>query len=239
MKKLLVLALVAIVVLLAGTGCSSRDPEVLNINRASASESGIALAIVYDNSGSMDEDVLNEAGEKESKKDIARRALVKVIESLKSYSDLGSKKIQVGVVTFGFGSPSIAVDMQDFNYETLLEYADHTGGGQNTPLGVSIEAAAGLVLQSPMNEKHIIILSDGLNNMGPDPIDILSSPEYVKVTSEYPVGSYFVAFDISGDQFSNLEPLGVKIFEATDEKDLDLKFSEILVKEILFEDPEQ
>ena len=236
-SMVMVLAVVGVGALLMG--CSpARDIESLNPAKAVSSEQGIALAIVVDNSGSMDGSVLNENGENEAKKRIASRALVKVIETLKHYSETG-KKIQVGVVTFDFSSSSIVVPMADFNYEALMHYAKHTGGGQNTPLGVSVETAAGMVLQSPMSEKHIVILSDGWNNSGPSPSEIMSSPEYVKVTQEHPIGTYFVAFDTDGNQYDSLKPLGSKIFEATGEKELDLKFSEILVKEILFEDPGQ
>ena len=234
---LMVLAMVGVGALLMG--CSpAMDVDSLNPAKAVSSETGIALAIVVDNSGSMDSSVRNENGKNEPKKAIASRALIKVIETLKHYSDNG-KRIQVGVVTFDFCSSAIVVPMGDFNYEALMNYARDTGGGQNTPLGVSVGTAAGMVLHSPMSEKHIIILSDGLNNSGPSPSEIMSSPEYLKVTQEHPIGTYFVAFDIDGSQYDSLKPLGAKIFEATDEKELDLKFSEILVKEILFEDPGQ
>lgn len=240
MKKLMILMVMAMVV--AGTflaGCSSRNVEVLNPAKAVSSEDGIALVIVYDNSGSMSDNVLNEKGENESKMEIARRAFVKVVNSLKQYSENGGKKVQVGVATFGFSSPVIGMEVADFDYEALIEYSKTLTANQNTPLGVTVELAAGMVLQSPMKEKHIIVLTDGLNNTGPSPDSILSSVEYQNVSSKYPIGTYFVAFDISGDNFKNLKPLGVKVFEATDEKELDLKFTEILVEEILFEDPNQ
>lgn len=240
MKKLTVLMVLAMVLAVAFlAGCSSRNVEVLNPANAIASEEGIALAIVYDNSGSMSDNVLNEKGEQESKQEIAKRAFIKVIESLKGYSENGGKKVQVGVATFGFSSPVVGFPMSDFNYDALIAYAKTLGADQNTPLGVTVELAAGMVLQSPMKEKHIVVLTDGLNNTGPDPVSIMASTEYRNVVSKYPVGTYFVAFDISGDRFSNLIPLGAKIFEATDEKELDLKFTEILVEEILFEDPNQ
>lgn len=235
MKSLIVIVMVAVLAM-AILGCAERHPEVLAKQTARATEDGIALAIVYDNSGSMGEDVKNSKGKNERKDLVARRAMIKVIETLKSYSERSGKKIQVGIVKFD----GVAVEMQDFSYPSLMGFAKKAeNDGLNTPLGVTMESAIGMVLQSPMAEKHVIVLTDGMSNAGPDPQEILSSPEYKAVSSEFPVGIYYVAYDIGGSCFNKLDSLGVKIFEAVDEKQLDENFSNILQKEILFEDPEQ
>ena len=235
MKKILAL-LVALIGLGCLAGCAERHPEVLSSQKAVATDNGIAIAIVYDNSGSMSDDVRNSKGKNEQKDHIARRALIKVIDSLKAYSDNGGKRMQVGIVKFD----GVAVPFSDFNYETLMDWAKKSSNdGLNTPLGVTMEQAIGMVLQSPMIEKHVLVLTDGMSNAGASPQEILSSTEYQSVSSQYPVGIYYVAFDMDNSCFRNLESLGVKLFNATDETQLNKQFSDILQKEILFEDPEQ
>jgi hypothetical protein len=123
-------ALLTVGLVMACLGCAQRDMDALNPSAVSSAEDGIALAIVYDNSGSMSSSVENSDGVGEPKAAIAARAFVKVVGSLEKYSGTpGAKKIQTGVVTFGSAGASTAVPMGDFNPKSLYDFINKREGG--------------------------------------------------------------------------------------------------------------
>src|SRR5690349_8274330 len=79
----------------------------------SGSKEGLALAIVYDTSGSMNESVRDSHGGKAPKYVIANRALSAIVDHLQAYAAGGPKesprKVETGIFIFGKNSSVVAV----------------------------------------------------------------------------------------------------------------------------------
>src|SRR5712675_821902 len=67
---------------------------------AAAEEEGVALAILYDNSGSMKQSVRDANGRQTPKYVIARRALESVIHRLQNFATNTPRKIEAGLFIF-------------------------------------------------------------------------------------------------------------------------------------------
>ena len=67
---------------------------------ARAGESDLAVAIVYDTSGSMKDSVPSRGGAREPKYVVANRALAAIVDKLEKVNAAGPRKVQCGLFTF-------------------------------------------------------------------------------------------------------------------------------------------
>ena len=67
---------------------------------ASAADNDVAVAIVYDTSGSMNDGVKGKSGGGEPKFQIANRALASIVARLEKFNASGGRKVQAGLFTF-------------------------------------------------------------------------------------------------------------------------------------------
>ena len=133
-----------------------------SIRTFAADSDGVAVAIVYDTSGSMKEEVRDGSGQLSPKYVIANRALVQIARRLQAFATNsaagGPRNIQAGLFVFDGNGTRQAVKFGPFDAAALEDWARKfsapTGG---TPLGTALTDAGQTVLNSGLTRKHVLI----------------------------------------------------------------------------------
>jgi von Willebrand factor type A domain len=210
-----------------------------------AENDGVALAILYDTSGSMRQPVRDTNGHPQPKYVIANRALEDIARQLEDFAKNtagGSpRKVEAGLFTFnssGQGAKEV-VKFGPLDTEALRSWAgnfSHPEG--STPLGNALKAASRVVLASSLPHKHVLIITDGENNVGPDPASVLPRLQRDAQQKQTSLSVHFVAFDVDAKVFDRVKRLGATVVGAADEKQLDTQLQFILQRKILLEEEE-
>lgn len=242
---------VAVAVAILMTSCSGYvsptyvdEVRELAKSQVSKTRSGLAVAIVYDTSGSMSDNVTSGNGGEQAKYIIANKALKKAIDKLSDYAERpmydGSKRnVKAELVIFEGESPAVAIPMGPFNKNSFYKWLkDYRGPNSNTPLGPAMAIALNDLIQSGMASRHLLVISDGLNNRGPNPEQIIPGVKTAEEVFESPIPTYFVAFDVDAGLFNGLKNQGVSVFGADDEQQLNTQLDYIVEKKILLEKEE-
>jgi von Willebrand factor type A domain len=232
MRALTVLTVLAA----AGLGCA----------RLSAAErDGVALAIIYDTSGSMAEPVPDRAGHTAPKYLIADRALIAVARQIHCFITNNAaaslpRPIHVGLYVFQGEGAREAVKFGSFNETALRDWATNfrTPRGK-TPLGAALRNASQAVLDSPFSRKHVLVITDGMNTAGPSPAAVLPGLKRRAEDQHTTLSVHFVAFDISAKVFDPLKKLGATVVSASNENQLNAQLQFILERKILLEEEEK
>ncbi len=208
-----------------------------------AEEDGVAIAIVYDTSGSMRQTVMDGTGKAAPKYQIANRALIAIANRIQAFSASGNtgspRKIQAGLFVFKNGEPSAAVSFGVFQVAALTKWANgFSAPDGGTPLGESLSAAGKAVLGSGLTRKHVLIITDGMNTIGPGPDSTLAKLQREAARNQLHVDVHFVAFDVDDKVFEGVKQLGATVVGASNESQLHAQLGYILEKKILLEDEE-
>lgn len=211
--------------------------------RLSASEEGVALAIIYDTSGSMREPVPDRNGGSAPKYVIANRALKAVADRLEAFatnSPSGTpKKISTGLYVFRGEHPHTAMPLGPLDGRALRNWAARfSSPNGNTPLGATLSVAGHAVLDSPLTRKHVLIITDGINTAGPAPAAVLPRLKQQAARQGAALSVHFVAFDVDARVFDAVKKQGATVVGAADEKQLNSQLQYILQEKILLEDEE-
>jgi hypothetical protein len=204
---------------------------------AHAAESdGVAIAIVYDTSGSMKDEVRDEKGRLAPKYEIANRALINITQRIQTFatnSASGPRNIQAGLFVFHGEGAKPAVEFGPFNASAFQDWArNFSSPNGGTPLGNALSTATRAVLKSGLSRRHVLIITDGNNTLGPSPAEVM--PEF----KQNGVSFHFVAFDVDAKVFSGVKQHGATVVGAADETQLNRQLEFILQKKILLEDEE-
>ncbi len=206
-------------------------------------DEGIALAIIYDTSGSMHDPVPSREGKPTAKYVIANRALTEIAHELRTFVASGTngspRRLDAGLFIFKGNGTAEAIPFGPFVSTTFEDWAArfHTPSG-NTPLSTSLVVAANCLLKSPLARKHILVITDGMNTVGPQPSTVwprLKRRAEKKGTS---LSVHFVAFDVAASVFAPLMNEGATVVSAADERQLSEQLDFILQRKILLEDEE-
>lgn len=233
MKTLPSLAVLAVV-----TSLGSFSPALF-----AAEEEGVALAIVYDTSGSMNESVSEAGGRAAPKYVIANRALMALANQIQTFATnnaAGSpRKIEAGLFVFKGQDAREAIKFGPFDAAAFHKFARSfaTPNG-NTPLGNALNTASQRVLKSPLSRKHVLVISDGMSNTGPTPSAVLSQLKAQAAQQQSSVAVHFVAFDVDAKEFNSVKKQGATVVSAADEKQLNTQLDYILQHKILLEEEE-
>jgi hypothetical protein len=208
-----------------------------------AEEDGVALAIIYDTSGSMKETVRDAKGKQSPKYVIANRALIAIARQIQAFAtNSGSgtaRRIDAGLYIFENNSAREAVKFGPFNEAAFEEFAkDFSSPAGNTPLGNALNVAARPVLNSPLSKKHVLVITDGMNTYGPQPAAVIPHLKQQAEQKKSGLSVHFVAFDVAAKVFEGVKRQGATVVGAADEKQLDTQLQFILAKKILLEDEE-
>ena len=210
---------------------------------SAADEDGVAVAIVYDTSGSMNESVKDEAGKSSPKYLIANRALVAIANRIQTFATNGAagstRKIHAGLFVFQKDVPHAALPFGPFSAAEFAPWArGFSAPSVGTPLGNILNTAGHAVLNSGMTRKHVLIITDGMNTVGPSPDDILPKLQQEAGQKQTSVAVHFVAFDVDAKVFEGAKKLGATVVSASNENQLNTQLEFILEKKILLEDEE-
>jgi hypothetical protein len=207
-----------------------------------AEEDGVALAIIYDTSGSMHDPVRDSTGRMSPKYVIANRALTAVAKHIQAYAGgtgTASRRVDAGLFVFGGGTAREVVKFGPFDEAALEHFArDFSTPSGNTPLGTALSVASRTVLNSPLSRKHVLIITDGLNTEGPAPEVVMPGVQRQAEQKHATLSVHFVAFDVAAQQFASIKKLGATVVGAADEKQLDTQLEYILQRKILLEEEE-
>lgn len=198
---------------------------------------GINIVVLLDLSGSMSDYVPGLDGKPAPKIDIAKRALGKILNEIKDYSEKkASDKIKTGLFTFS---------MENKGHSSTAFYFDEipfTASGPNlsdlkprggTPIGDAIISAKQELNKKEFDKNSIIVITDGINTYGPKPEEVIAALR--QLPGQEQPALYFIAFDIASEKFRPVRELGVMIRAAGDEKELNQALDYILFKKILLE----
>ena len=206
-------------------------------------EEGVAIAIVHDTSGSMNEVVKDDAGKPAPKYRVANRALIAIANRIESFQTNSAattqRKVHTGLFVFQKDGPRAALPFGPFDAAALKEWAQKfsnpTGG---TPLGNALSAAGRAVLNSGLTRKHVLVITDGMNTVGPNPAVTLPNLQREAARKQTGLSVHFVAFDVEAKVFDGVKKLGATVVGAANESQLNSQLEFILEKKILLEDEE-
>ena len=206
-----------------------------------AEEDGVALAIVYDTSGSMKEAVRDATGKLAPKYVIANRALEAVARRVETFATNtaagGPRKIQAGLFVFAGNGARPAIPFGPFNAQAFHSWArtfSTPSGG--TPLGTAVDAAGAAVLNSGLTRKHVLVITDGINTVKPDPAEVMPALKRQAEQKQTGLSVHFIAFDVDAKVFDGVKKLGATVVGAANETQLNTQLEFILAKKILLED---
>jgi hypothetical protein len=227
---------------LLASACALAIAPVCLLTPAIAAENeGVALAIVYDTSGSMKETVPGAGGNAIPKYIIANRALVTLTKQIQAFVTNApsgeNRNVQAGLFVFEGSGAREVISLGPFDATAFQNWAKGFSRPQgNTPLGNSLQAAAERVNGSPLPRKHVLIITDGMNTAGPDPATVLKR---LKASfKEATPNVHFVAFDVDAKVFEPVKRLGATVVPAANEQQLNTQLDFILQKKILLEEEE-
>lgn len=210
---------------------------------AAAQEEGIALAIIYDNSGSMKQPVRDEQGRLSPKYIIARRALVAIVKNLQTFATNATtgrpRKIEAGLFVFSGNGARELVKFGPFDSNAIQDWTNNLPlPSTGTPLGNALAQAGRTVLNSKLAHKHVLVITDGINTVGPDPSVTMPKLKAQAAEKQTGLSVHFVAFDVDAAVFNPLKKLGATVAGAADEKQLNSQLEFILQRKILLEEEE-
>jgi uncharacterized protein YegL len=226
-------ALALAVALLLGPG---------SLHLFAADDDGVAIGILYDTSGSMRDPVPDSHGSFSPKYQIANRALISIVKQIQTFATNGTpdapRKVEVGLFTFEGPSAKEVVKVGPFDPKAIQGFATNfskPNGG--TPLGNALKKVSEAVLDSPMPRKHILIITDGENTVGPDPAKTMPQINRKAEQKQSEVFVHFVAFDVDAKVFHGVKKQGATVAAAADEKQLNEQLDFILQNQIFLEKP--
>ena len=207
---------------------------------ADTTTEGVALAILYDTSGSMQDPVRDASGKPAPKYVIANRALTAIADKLEAFAtnnDSGDPhRVDAGLFIFQGSGAREVVKFGHLNAPAMKEWAaSFSSPGGGTPLGNSLRQAVKTVLHSPLSRKHVLVITDGMNTIGPAPASVMPELQRDATEQQAEVSIHFVAFDVSAAVFDPVKRLGATVVAAVDEKQLNTQLNFILQQQILLE----
>jgi hypothetical protein len=209
-----------------GTNKETNEPPV------SQKEDSIALSLVYDTSSSM-----------VGKVERGNTVLTTIIEHLDEYVKYApaKRKLDSCLVVFTGLSGGIyatqgnasrikfAVQFARFDARKLLDWVNRFNQpGGSTPLGKAVEEAAKPLLNSPLDRKQMVIITDGGNNTGDEPAAIIQKLRRQGVRSR--IEYYCVkveSSEISNPTLDSLQSVGAKIVHDLNNTEMDEMLREI------------
>lgn len=211
--------------------------------RAADNEGGVALAIVYDTSGSMKENVKDEHLKPSPKYVIANRALISISKQIQRFitntPDGSPRKVDAGLFIFEGDSAKQVFPVKPFDGKAIEDWASNFSNPHgSTPLGKSLSMAANAVLSSELPHKHILVITDGMNTVEPKPEKVMPGLQRRAEQKGTSLSVHFVAFDVAAKVFDPMKKLGATVVAAADERQLDSQLQFILERKILLEDEE-
>ncbi len=201
-----------------------------------AGDEDIAIAIVYDTSGSMRSPVKDAAGKMTPKYEIANRAIGTIVTQLEKFTASSGKKVQVGLYTFALQGAKVAVPIGPFEPPKFRDWLAKFNNPEGaTPLGNATAEAAKALLALKAGPRHLLVVTDGENTIGPPPEKLMPALFAQAVKAGNSLNFHFVAFDVNAAIFAAVKKEGATLVSAADEKQLNERLTFVLEEKILLE----
>ena len=253
-KAILAMALVLLILLSRISSCGQQHPSpsrsfalrknpiesMLSTSTSVGRKEGTAAVILMDTSGSMRDSVNDSDGLRKPKIVIARRA---VVDAVRRFSDSAPKNperpLLVGVYEFSTREhlPSCR-RVIDLAAPDLAATARAVGKMQpegGTPIGDAMIAAKRDLDATGLTHRHILVVTDGKNNVGYSPGNVASA--MARQAEGDRASIYFIAFDIGESVFNEVKEAGGLVLGASNATDLNQALDFILTGKILVEQP--
>jgi hypothetical protein len=212
------------------------------LHLSAADDDGVALAILYDTSGSMNDPVADSHGASSPKFVIANRALLAVVKQIQVFTTNGvtgaPRKVDVGLFIFNQNGAQEVVKLGPFDPDAIQKWAksfSKPNGG--TPLGNALKTVSQAVIDSPQPRKHVLVITDGANTVGPAPDQVMGAITRAADKKQASLFTHFIAFDVDAKVFSGVKKQGANVASAADESQLNSQLDFILQNQILLEKP--
>lgn len=202
---------------------------------------GTAVAVLVDVSGSMARPVAGGDGRSQPKIEIARDSLIRLLRQIDGFVRAHpDRPVHVGIYEFSARGrePSCrpVVPLGPPELATLETAVRGMVPGGDTPIGDALVYAKQQLDASGLTQQHILVITDGENNRGYAPGDV------VHVLSTLPdarrASVYCIAFDIAADRFRAVRDAGGLVLGAVNEGELQQTMDYVLTGKILAEQPE-
>jgi Mg-chelatase subunit ChlD len=201
-----------------------------------AADDDLAVAIVYDTSGSMSAPVKDVNGQPTPKFTIGNRALENIVAQLEKFAAKSPRKLQVGLFTFSPQGGKAAVPIGPFDAAKLREWvANFKKPEGGTPLGNATAEAARALMGQKASGRHVLVITDGENTIGPLPEKRIAEINKEGMKTGNLVAFYFIAFDVNASIFAAIKKEGATLLSAADEKQLNERLTFVLEEKILLE----
>ena len=191
---------------------------------------GASVAILIDNSGSMEE---RAKGDRRRKYVVAREAIEAMLASTDSFvARQPDFPINVGLYRFS-SRVRVMVPVSRYNRAALMAALDsmpEPDGG--TAIGDAMDKAREDLYRAGTFRKYILVVTDGENTEGTSPKRVARD---IARRSEGAVRMYFVAFDVDADRFEFVREVRGEVVGASNGDALRARLDEIYRGKILSE----
>lgn len=199
---------------------------------------GVAAAILVDTSGSMADKVAGVGTATSPKIEIARRAVLKLIRQTADFAKAHPEQnVQLGIYEFSARDHEpgcrqvVPLSSPDADRAQPLVQAMRPDGA--TPIGDAIVAVKQKLDASGYRRLHILVVTDGENNRGYAPADVVGAIS--RLPEDYRASVYFVAFDVAAEKFRAVRDAGGLVLPAANEAELQQTLDYVLTCKILAE----
>ena len=209
---------------------------ILGAGAAFSADSDLAVAIVYDTSGSMKDAVPGREGVREPKYVIANRALATIVDKLEKVNAAGPRKVQCGLFTFRDKGGQETVKLGPLDAPALRKWlASFSKPNGGTPIGGAVADATNALWKIRADSRHVLVITDGENTVGNPPDAVLPQLQNQCLKNGLVVHFHFLAFDVDAKVFAAIKQFGATLVGASDETQLNQKLNFILEEKILLE----
>jgi len=194
---------------------------------------GASIAILIDNSGSMEERAKGDKRDTRRKYVVAREAIEAMLASTDSFvARQPDFPINVGLYRFSSRvQPMVPVGRYDrASLLAALDSMPEPDGG--TAIGDAMEKAREDLYRAGTFRKYILVVTDGENTQGASPKRVARE---IARRSEGAVRMYFVAFDVDADRFEFVREVRGEVVGASNGDALRARLDEIYRGKILSE----
>jgi hypothetical protein len=200
---------------------------------------GIALAVVFDTSGSMKQPIAAKtAAGRDAKSRVAQRAFGQVIDRLEAFTKSpAAKPLSVSVTIFKGQDAVVVIPLAPFDARTLRLWLARVASEASTPLGNAMYLAGQQLFAAPAASRHLLVLTDGDNTTGRTPEAALQQINLAAERKQTAIFTHIIALDIAPATFAALKKQGATLIGAADETQLKTQFDFILEEKILVEAP--
>lgn len=175
-------------------------------------------------------------GSPSSRMEVACRALTAAVDRVEAWRAAAPpdapRRVESALVTFR----GVEVPWGPFDPAPLRKWAAaFRSPAGATPLGNAVLQASALVLASPLDSRHLVVVTDGENTAGPLPEEAMDSVKKRAGAGGAFVSMHFIAFDVDAAVFAGVKARGATLASAASAEQLDKRLKFILEEEILLE----